>query len=148
MYYGKVRIKFDIERCYCPSIHAIKATVIWEPENHCRIFDVGRSHARKIKFQKRYYIEKLENNETNSGHKHNAHMYSSRFQNHFMSNPHSLVSRFSQNHFLNVMKIAHTTPHIFKTSLYNKKKVLILFREHRNPTLIIHTLQSRTHHIF
>ena len=35
-----------------------------------------------IKFQKRYFIEILENNETNSGHKHNAHMYSSRFQKH------------------------------------------------------------------
>ena len=35
-----------------------------------------------IKLQKRYFIETLENNETNSGHKHNAHMYSSRFQKH------------------------------------------------------------------
>ena len=35
-----------------------------------------------IKFQKRYFIETLKNNETNSGHKHNAQMYSSRFQKH------------------------------------------------------------------
>ena len=60
-----------------------KTTSIWEPENHCRFFVVGRSYARKFKFlqnSKRYFIEKLEYNETNSGHKHTAHMYSSRFQ--------------------------------------------------------------------
>ena len=79
IYYGKFRIKCDLERGYCLPNHA---TVIWEPENHRRLFDVARSYARMIKFQKRYFIEALENNETNSGHKHNAHMYSSRFQKH------------------------------------------------------------------
>ena len=82
MYYGKVRINCDIERGHCPTKHAIKATIIWAPENHCRIFDVGRSHARMIKFQKRYFIETLKNNETTSGHKHMPHIYSSRFQEH------------------------------------------------------------------
>ena len=53
MYYGKVRIKCDIERGCCPPKNGINATVIREPENHCRIFDVGRSYARMIKFQKR-----------------------------------------------------------------------------------------------
>ena len=33
-----------------------------------------------IKFLKRYFTETREKNETISGHKHNAHMYSSRFQ--------------------------------------------------------------------
>ena len=42
IYNGKIRIKSDLERGYCPPNHAIKSTVIWEPENHCRIFDVGR----------------------------------------------------------------------------------------------------------
>ena len=41
MYYGKDRIKCDIDRGYCEPNHAIKATVIWEPEHHCKIFDVG-----------------------------------------------------------------------------------------------------------
>ena len=35
---------------HCPPNHATKATLSWELENHCRIFDVGRSHARLIKF--------------------------------------------------------------------------------------------------
>ena len=35
-----------------------------------------------IKFQKRHFIETLKNNESNPGHKHNANMYSSRFQKH------------------------------------------------------------------
>ena len=64
MYYGKIRIKCNLEPGHCPPNYAIKATVIWEPENQCRILDVGRSHARVIKFQKRYFIEPLENNET------------------------------------------------------------------------------------
>ena len=52
IYYGKILIKSDLERGYRPPNHAIKASVIWEPENHCRIFDVGRSYARMIKFPK------------------------------------------------------------------------------------------------
>ena len=92
IFYGKIRIKCDLERVYFPPDHAIKATVIWEPKNHCRIFDVGRSYARMINFQKRYFFETLENNETNSGHKHNAHMYSSRFQKHLYDE--SALSRF------------------------------------------------------
>ena len=35
MYYGKVRIKYDLERGHCPPNHAVKATVIWETENNC-----------------------------------------------------------------------------------------------------------------
>ena len=33
-----------------------------------------------VKIQKRYFIETLEDNETNSGHRHNAQMYSGRLQ--------------------------------------------------------------------
>ena len=32
MYYGKVRIKFDLERGHCPPNHAIKATVFGNPK--------------------------------------------------------------------------------------------------------------------
>ena len=86
MYYGKDRIKCDFDRGYCEPNHAIKATVIWEPQNHCRIFDYGRSYAR------RYFIETLEDNETNKVHAHEAHMYSSRFQIHLYDE--SAISRF------------------------------------------------------
>ena len=92
MYYGKDRIKCDIDRGYCEPNHAIKATVIWQPQDHCRIFDVRRSRARMIKFQNRYFIETLENNETNKVHEHEAHMYSSRFRRHFYDE--SALSRF------------------------------------------------------
>ena len=80
MYYGQVRIKCDLERGHCPPNHATKATVIWEPKNHCSIFYVGISHARMINFQKRYFIETLENNATNCGHRNMPHMYSSRLK--------------------------------------------------------------------
>ena len=45
-----------------------------------------------IKFQKRYFVETLENNETNSGQKHMPHVYSSRFQKHLYDE--SALSRF------------------------------------------------------
>ena len=45
-----------------------------------------------IKFQKRYFIETFETNETNRGHQHNAHIHSSRFQKHLYDE--SALSRF------------------------------------------------------
>ena len=75
-----------------PPSHTNKSTVICESENLCRIFDVERSYARMIKFQKRPYIETRENNETNFGHKYNAHKYSSRFPKHPYDE--SALSRF------------------------------------------------------
>ena len=37
MYYGIVRIKCELKQGHCPRNQVIKARVIWEPENHCRI---------------------------------------------------------------------------------------------------------------
>ena len=48
IYYGETRIKCDLEKSYYPPNHAIKAGVNWVPNNHCRIFDVGRSYGRVI----------------------------------------------------------------------------------------------------
>ena len=45
-----------------------------------------------IQFQKRYLIERLEHNETNAGHQHNAHTYSRHFQRHLYDE--SALSRF------------------------------------------------------
>ena len=45
-----------------------------------------------IKFQKRYFIETLEINETNGIHEYEAHMYSSHFQEHLYDE--STLSRF------------------------------------------------------
>ena len=92
MYYGKVRKKCDLERGHCPLNHAINTTLIWEPEKHCRIFDVGRSYARMIKVQKRYFNETPDNNETIPGHEDNAHMYSNCFQKHLYDE--AALSRF------------------------------------------------------
>ena len=58
-YYVKTRKNGVLGRGYCPPNHAIKATVIWEPNNYLPNFD-GRSHARMIKFQKRYILENSE----------------------------------------------------------------------------------------
>ena len=45
-----------------------------------------------IKFQKRYFIETLEDNETNSVHEHMPHMFCSRFQKQLYDE--SALSRF------------------------------------------------------
>ena len=90
--YGKTRIKFDLEKGYCHPNHDIRATVIWEPDNHSRILYVDKSYARMIKFEKHNFFETLENNESNPGHKHNEHMYSSFFQKHLYDE--SALSRF------------------------------------------------------
>ena len=66
--YGKTRFKCDLELGHCPRNHAIKATVFWELNNLSRYFDVGRSYARVINFQKHFFIEATADNETNSGH--------------------------------------------------------------------------------
>ena len=82
IFYGKTRIECGLESGHCPPNHAIKATVIRKPNNHCQNFDVGISYARMIKFQKRYFIDVLADNEINSGHQHNAYSYNSHFQDH------------------------------------------------------------------
>ena len=74
IYYGKTRIKSDLEKCYCCPNHAIETIVIWELNYNCPIFVVGRSHSRMIPFQTRYFIETLADNKTITGHQQNAHI--------------------------------------------------------------------------
>ena len=62
--------------------NVINATVIWEPNDHCQIFDVGQTNDRMIKFQKRYFIATITINEIKSRRKNNAHMYPLSFQDH------------------------------------------------------------------
>ena len=133
----KFSIKCNPERSYCPPNHAIKATVIWEPENQCRIFDVGRSHARMINFQKRYFIETVENNATSSDHKHMPHRYSSRFPKHLYDE--SALSRFEVL-TKPLYKCNEDHPYYaYQDILYSIEKALTLCREYGDPTLIIHT---------
>ena len=101
---------------------------------------VGRSHARMIKFQKRYFIEILENNETNSGQKQISHMYSSRFQKHLHYEP--AFSRFEvlKKRLYNCNEdrpyYATQNQDSFQD---NTRKVLIFSRKKRHPMLIKHT---------
>ena len=97
-----------LERGYCPPNQAQR-----------RVFDVGRSYARMIKLQKRFFFQSPENFETNSGQKHSAHTNTLVvFKSTCMMNPHFFVVRFSQNSNTNVTKNAHIMPH-------NTKKFLI-----------------------
>ena len=52
VYFGKTCIKCNIETVCCPQNQAIKATVIWEPNDHRQVFDVGGSNSLMIKFPK------------------------------------------------------------------------------------------------
>ena len=74
-------------------------------------FDVGISSARKEKIQKRYFIEKLKNNKSNSGHKHKAQMYTRFFKIIYMMNQSSLDLNWSIDHSTNVLKVALIMPH-------------------------------------
>ena len=123
------------------SNQAIKATVFWEPNHHCRIFDVGRYYARMIKFRKRYFLETLENNETNSGHKHSTVHTCTLvvFKNTFLMNLNFLVLRFSQNFHINVTKIAHIVLHNIRIFLSKTKKVLTLSQAKHQPNLEMNT---------
>ena len=126
IYYEKDK-KCNFETRYCPSNHALKATVIWKPNDYFRIFDVGRSNARKEKIQKYYFIEKLTTNKTNSGHKYKAQMYTRIFQDHiYMLNRPFVVLKWSIDHSTNIMKVALKMLHNIRILLSNLKKVLIL----------------------
>ena len=50
IYFCETGIKCDLERGYSLPNHAFKSTVIWKPDNHCCIFDVGKSYARMNEF--------------------------------------------------------------------------------------------------
>ena len=115
MYYGKDRIKCNLERDRFPPGHAIKTTIVWDPENHCRIFDVGRSHARMINFKKDTLLKHSKRLKhilvTNTCHTFILVV----FKNTFIINLHFHVLRFSQNISTNAMKIGHIMPLKIKT---------------------------------
>ena len=52
---------------YSHPNHALSVLAIWEPNDQCQIFYLGRSSAGKIKFEKCHFVEIHTNNETNSG---------------------------------------------------------------------------------
>ena len=138
VYYVKTGIKCDLERSYCPPNHAIKATVIWEPDNLCRNFYVGKSYARLIKFQKQYFLEALGNNESNSGHKHKHMCIPAAFKHTYVMNLHFLVLKLSQKFSINVRMIAPIMLHSTTAFLFNAK-ILNLTQAKHQPTFKMYT---------
>ena len=51
------KLPCNIERGYCDPTALNKATIVWEPETHCRLFKMIRFDAFMVKYQKRYWIE-------------------------------------------------------------------------------------------
>ena len=99
-----------------------------------------------IKFQNRYFIETHKINETNSGHKHNAHMYSIHFQDHLYDE-----SAFSRSEVLTKPLYKCNEDHPYYGSQYQvifiqNKEGFKFVSENRHPTLIMHTSQSHTDH--
>ena len=138
MYYGKVRIRCNLERDHCPPNYAVIATVIWEPENHCRFLMLEDHTHVWLNFKKAISLKHLKimklNLVTNTCHISILVV----FKNTFMMNLHFHVLSFSQNFSINLMKIAHVMPLNIKTFLYKTQKFLILSREKRHPTLMTH----------
>ena len=54
---GGTKLHCDIEKGYCHPTALTKATIIWEPEVHCQIFEMIRFDAYVVKYQDRYWIE-------------------------------------------------------------------------------------------
>ena len=97
MYYGKVRIQFDIERDYCPPNHPIKTTVIWNQKTTAVFLMLADHMQARLKSKKDILSKHLRIVKlflvTNTMHT----CIQALFKNTYMINLHSLVLRFSKN---------------------------------------------------
>ena len=92
-----------------------------------------------VKFQKLYFIETLENNETTSGHQHNALMYTSHFQKHLYGG--YALSRFEvlSKPLYKCNEDRPIMHHKTKTFLLSTRKVLALSQAKHLPNIKMYT---------
>ena len=51
------KLPCNVEKGYCHPTALTKATIVWEPELNCQIFEMLRFDAYMVKYQDRYWIE-------------------------------------------------------------------------------------------
>ena len=52
-----IKLPCDHQKGECPPTSFTKATIVWEPQQHCRLFELIRFDAFMVKDQERYWIE-------------------------------------------------------------------------------------------
>ena len=57
--YQGIRLPCKNDQGYCDPTKRTQATIVWFPEEICTFFQVGKIHARMIKFLQKYFIESI-----------------------------------------------------------------------------------------
>ena len=55
--YMGTKLPCDLHKGECLPTPFTKATIIWEPQTHCQLFELIRFYAYMVKYQERYWIE-------------------------------------------------------------------------------------------
>ena len=55
--YMGTKLPCDLRKGECLTAPLTKATIVWEPQTHCHLFELIRFDAFKVKYQDRYWIE-------------------------------------------------------------------------------------------
>ena len=55
--YMGTKLPCDLHKGECVPTLFIKATIVWEPQTHCQLFELIRFDAYMVKHQDRYWIE-------------------------------------------------------------------------------------------
>ena len=63
--YQGIRLPCTNDQGYCDPTTRTQATIVWFPEETCRIFQTAKIHARMVKFHKKYFIESTLNEDAN-----------------------------------------------------------------------------------
>ena len=51
------KLPCDLRKGECLTTPFTKATIVWEPQTHCQLFELIRFDAFMVKYQDRYWIE-------------------------------------------------------------------------------------------
>ena len=57
--YQGIRLHCKNDQGYCNPTTRTQATIVWFPEETCKILQVAKIHARMIKFHQKYFIESV-----------------------------------------------------------------------------------------
>ena len=55
--YMGTKLPCDLRKGECLPTPFTKATIVWEPQTHCHLFELIRFDAFMVKYQDRYWIE-------------------------------------------------------------------------------------------
>ena len=69
MIYQGIRLPCKNDQGYCDPTTRTQATSVWFPEDTCTTFQVAKTHARMIKFHKKFFIETIPYEQVNPSNK-------------------------------------------------------------------------------